>query len=94
MENFFRDTAIHIGAEADADNMKVCVCLLDRLVEDEYMERAERYLPGMNLLSHTPSEYRTEVKRQLWVKRSRMLLHQDLEYLGKMLSKHSFGWWD
>jgi hypothetical protein len=94
MEQFFRENAMHLGAEKDAKGMKVCVLLLDRLIEDNYLERAERCLPGRSLLSFDRSEYRKEIKRKLWVERANMLSHQDLDYLGKIINKHSLSWWD
>jgi hypothetical protein len=94
MEKFFREYALHIGAEKDAEDMKVCVLLLDRIIEGNYLERAERYLPGKSLLAFDRSDYRKEIKRRLWIERAKMLRQQDLEYFGKLFSKHSFSWWD
>jgi len=35
-EQYIRKYGIHLYAERDADNMKVCILLLDRLIEDNY----------------------------------------------------------
>lgn len=40
MEKFFRTKGNHVGAEKDADNIKTAICLLDRLLKDDYMESA------------------------------------------------------
>ena len=40
MENFFRYYGCHLVAEKDADKMKVCIILLDRLIEDRYFDNA------------------------------------------------------
>jgi len=39
-EHFFRYNGNHLNAEDDADKIKVCVILLDRLLKDEYDTRA------------------------------------------------------
>jgi len=38
MENFFRYYGNHLNAVKDADNIKICVNLLDRIIEDKYHE--------------------------------------------------------
>jgi len=43
MEKNFRKNGIHLYAEKDADKMKLCILLLDRLIKDEYTENAFRY---------------------------------------------------
>ena len=40
MEKFFRHDANYVYAEKDADRMKVCIMLLDRLIGDVYEENA------------------------------------------------------
>jgi len=40
MEKFFRKYGHHINAEKDADVMKHCCDILDRLIADEYCEEA------------------------------------------------------
>lgn len=39
-QKHIREHNIHVGAERDADRMKMCVNLLDRLIEDNYHENA------------------------------------------------------
>jgi hypothetical protein len=36
-ENFIRNHGHHLNAEKDADRMKICILLLDRLIEDNYI---------------------------------------------------------
>jgi len=38
MEKLIRKHGCHINNEKDADSIKVCVLLLDRLIEDKYFE--------------------------------------------------------
>ena len=40
MEEAFREDGHYVGAEKDADNMKDCCTVLDRLIADEYIEEA------------------------------------------------------
>jgi len=40
MEKFFRKNGHHTDAEKDADNIKLAINLLDRLIEDNYMDHA------------------------------------------------------
>ncbi|MCF8019852.1 MAG: hypothetical protein K9L62_10645 [Vallitaleaceae bacterium] len=40
MENFFRHSGIHTNAVSDADKIKICVLLLERLKEDNYLMNA------------------------------------------------------
>jgi hypothetical protein len=39
-EHYIRNYGIHVDAKRDADRIKTCVLLLDRLLEDEYHEMA------------------------------------------------------
>jgi hypothetical protein len=43
MEKNIRKNGIHLRAEQDADKMKLCVNLLDRLIEDDYVHNALKY---------------------------------------------------
>jgi hypothetical protein len=94
MEDYFRHSAITLDSKKDANKIRLCIFLVNRILEDNYYERATRHLPYINLLSHNSNEYRREIKRKLWVERARMLSRQDLRYLGKLISKHSLSWWD
>ena len=38
MERFIREDGIHVKHKQDADKIKTCILLLDRLMEDEYFE--------------------------------------------------------
>jgi len=43
MEENFRERGIHVSAEKEADKMKICVLLLDRLIKDEYDENVFKH---------------------------------------------------
>ena len=38
MEHLLRNYGHHVDAEKDADKIRVCVCLLNRIIDDEYHE--------------------------------------------------------
>lgn len=38
MEDFYRNHGCHLNAIKDADNIKICVNLLDRIIQDKYHE--------------------------------------------------------
>lgn len=40
MEHFFRNHGYHLHANKDADKMKKCILLIDRILKDEYHETA------------------------------------------------------
>ncbi len=40
MEHFFRKHGYHLHANKDADKMKKCILLIDRILKDEYHETA------------------------------------------------------
>ena len=40
MEPFYRYNAMFLRSESEADRMKVCIMLLDRIIEDNYHEMA------------------------------------------------------
>lgn len=42
-EQFIRHNGVHINNIKDADKIKKCVLLLDRLIKDEYHENVNRY---------------------------------------------------
>lgn len=40
MEEIFREEGMHVDANKDADKMKVCILLLNRIINDNYWELA------------------------------------------------------
>lgn len=43
MEHFIREDGIHINNKEDADKIKLCVVLIDRLLKDEYYENVFKH---------------------------------------------------
>ena len=80
MEENFRLRGCHVGNEKDAKNMKICVLLLDRLINDAYIDyNGER-------------GWAPEVK---WsYEKEEEMINQDLDLLFKLLRKHIRTWWD
>ena len=80
MEKNFRCCGISTQAEKDADNMKKCILLLDRLINDAYIDyRQERGWAPKFRLSYEKEE---------------QMINQDLDLLFKILRKQIRCWWD
>lgn len=91
MEDAIRN-GCHMKREEDADKIKVCALLLDRVAnEDDYMDRSRPYgvridddkVPGL-WLKHGSH----------WVKRAGKARTEDLEYAFRLMGKYLLGWWD
>ena len=80
MEKYFRRYGISTQAEKDADKMKKCVLLLDRLIKDDYIDYKQ--------------ERRWEPKFRLLLEKEEQMINQDLDLLFKILRKQIRCWWD
>jgi len=77
-EKSIRKNNNHVTAKKDADGVRLCVLLLDRLIADDYFEIASRrYKNTKRTLEH-----------------EELLREQDLDYLFKFIKKHIKTWWD
>jgi hypothetical protein len=80
MEKNFRLHGCHLNNEKDAFKMKKCVLLLDRLINDAYIDyKNERgWAPKVRFSFEKEEE----------------MIEQDLDLLFKLLSKNIRTWWD
>ena len=100
MRDFFNsDFANTASAKDKSKKMNICVCLLNRLIEDNYDEIAllnkyyEKY-PSTPLLYNNNISKKQQKEFQSCYKKSSELQKQDVEYLFKILSKQIRTWWD
>jgi len=106
MENFFRNHGHFIGTEKQAENIKICVLLLQRLIDDNYLEIAFKFHEKKwgNYNSFGSKFYRDKVTTEAESKqehkeslpcdeREQYLRVQDLSYLFHILAKHVWAWW-
>ena len=80
MEKGFREDGICLNSEKDAKKMKICVLLLDRLINDDYIDYGKDNGLGPNI-------------RILMDKEDEMI-EQDLDLLFKIMRKQIRSWWD
>ena len=107
MEKFFKEYGVSVNSERDAREMRKCILLLDRIMEDNYCDREYNKLDkkwgkviidnGKLCRSKIISEEdekqeRKEIKRL--IERENSLKNQDMDLLFKILRKQIFSWWD
>jgi hypothetical protein len=80
MEKGFRKQGHCTNSEKDADNVKKCVLLLDRLIKDDYIDYN-------NEKGWTP-------KIRLLLRKEEEMINQDLDLLFKTIRKQIRAWWD
>ena len=80
MEKGFRKYGVSTRSEQDADNIKKCEVLLDRLINDAYIDYKEErgWCPKIRLSFEKQEE----------------MINQDLDMLFKILRKQIRCWWD
>ena len=80
MEREFRCCGVSARAEKDADKMKICILLLDRLINDDYIDYGDKggWTPKIRLL----------------YEKEEQMINQDLDLLFKILRKQIRCWWD
>ena len=80
MEEGFRKHGHSVNSEKDADNIKKCVLLLDRLINDDYIDYMDErgWCPKIRFSFNKEQE----------------MINQDLDMLFKILRKQIRCWWD
>jgi hypothetical protein len=106
MEKGFVKYGIALDSEKVAKQIRTCHLLLKRLTDDEYGEMAfKRYeeiygdrsdllFKGDPLLHDESAREKRDKHFRRCIEHEDMLRRQDLEYLCKMIRKHSLKWWD
>lgn len=108
MEHFFLTDAIVEGAEEDAKNMRRCIKVLDRLIEDDYckeeFEDIEerfgklRYTKEMGFCGSkvkTKEDYCKEGKDIIsLLHKEERLKEYDMHLFCEIFKKHYRNWWD
>ena len=110
MESYHREHGITLNAYKYADQMRVCVNLLDRLIKDDYAENAFKHHDkkwGDGRLTFNPkfsverekaiTDKEKAQERKEWnrlYEHSDNLHKQDLDMLFTNMRKHIEGWWD
>lgn len=80
MEKGFRTYGMSTRSEQDADNIKICKLLLDRLINDAYIDYKE--------------ERGWSPKIRFSFEKEEEMINQDLDMLFKILRKQIRCWWD
>ena len=78
-ERYFRNDGITVGHIRQADQIRTCVLLLDRLIANAYWQ---------------PSFGEFSKKTYLALYYDDYMICQDMQYLFKLLMKHMRSWWD
>ena len=96
MEKFFREKGHHVGAEKDADNIKLAILLLDRIRKDDYIKSA--FKPYEDKYGEISFKSFSSLKEKELFNRcsehETYLKNQDLDMLFSHLRKHILEWWD
>jgi len=80
MERGFRKYGMSVNSEKDAKNIKICVLLLDRLINNDYIDYMD--------------EKGWEPKVRFSFEKEEEMINQDLDMLFKLLRKQIRVWWD
>jgi hypothetical protein len=80
MEKKFKCCGVSARSKKDAKNMRICVLLLDRLINDDYFDYEDKR--GW------------ETKFRLSFEKEEQMINQDLDLLFKILRKQIRCWWD
>lgn len=97
MEEGFRTAGCSTNSEKDAKNMKICVLLLDRLINDAYIDyKNERGWSPKIRFSFEKEEEMTNQDLDILFKilRKQVMVDQDLHLLLKIMRKQIRCWWD
>jgi len=84
-------------SERDAHNIKICKLLLDRLINDAYIDyEGKRGWSPKFRFSFEKEEEMTAQDLDLLFKimRKQVMINQDLDMLFKILGKQIRAWWD
>ena len=96
---YYKKYGHHLYVQRDIDKMELCIKLLNRIIDEDYLTRA--LIP----FNKKYPEYEFEDIFQEWKDEKNNNFHkcckvserqekQDIEYLFKYLSKHTRSWWD
>ncbi len=80
MEKGFRKYGMSTRSEQDAHNIKICKLLLDRLINDAYIDHK--------------NERGWSPKFRFSFEKEEEMINQDLDLLFKLLRKQIRCWWD
>jgi len=83
----------HGGTEQRARQMRICEILLKRMADDDY--RSGPIHPDLGIGSEEWEKWVNDNRkgiRRAWMHENYMY-NEDAEMLGKILGKHSRGWW-
>jgi len=110
MENLLRKYGYHVNAEAEADNIRKCILILNRIIDDVYYDIAFRFHEQkwgeldmslerghLHLFRKNVTPETIEQERSEFRKcceLEKYLIDQDLQYLFNFMSKHIKEWWD
>jgi len=105
MEKYFRNSKITVDAEKNANDMKRCILLLERIIKNEYHEEAykefyEKYpreriedLASLTAPRPQPTPLQ-KIELTNCALKENELLESDLEELFTIMRKEIKGWWD
>lgn len=84
----------HLHKDKDVKKIRVCIKLIDRLLEDDYLKMD--LIPESNLFNcdFIPQYFLPKGKFKGLNKIGENIKKQDRELLFKMLNKHLHSWWD
>jgi hypothetical protein len=97
MEKHIRQNDNHVDAPKDADSIKLCVLLIDRLLKDNYYENVfkEYYKKwGRPQLLWENSNISNSKEYNRLSQNAIDLKEQDFDLLFKQIRKHIQRWWD
>lgn len=104
MEKLHRKWGHAVNSKRTANEIKLCILLLDRLIKDKYLNNVlkphekkwgdDNDLFFNNKTSWTKLEEQELKERRRLYKHSDYLLIQDIDMLFKTMNKHITGWWD
>src|SRR5690606_20529525 len=88
--------AYTVGWEKNRCNMRVCIYLLERLIEDEYTTNKLNFINDENSDWgwRIEKKYDLPTKTHIYKRLEGRLKQQDLDLLTTLLRKHLLSWWD
>lgn len=96
MSSCQRKYSLHMGKDKHCDRMDICVELLDRIIEDEYLISKWDFVEDDSAFMGIRQfpKYDFPATRKSIRKRDCAQETYDLEYLHKLLNKYTRNWWD
>ena len=106
MHKFFEKNAHFVGMKKKARRIKICVMLLNRLIAEQYMKIAFKehekkwgdFTYDLNDIRRTKVTPETKDQERMESRHcselENHLRQQDIDWLCKIISKYSRGWWD